>query len=246
MNINDFISANSASRFLGSSPTARTAANTGADGLARGLQKAESRIQTQVESTKVQLSAFGKLQSAVSQTQTSAKAAAGLSASAKTEDVKAAATKLVEAFNNTVDTAKGAASVAGETATGRNALRVGRDLTRTVTSDDSTLAALKQIGASVNADGKLVLDTAKFDAAQKTNATDVRNSLAKLGQQIDKTAQRELGNNGSLGSTVSALNQRSSTLKSQQADLASLQQTSAPSASGNPNPRNFGLAAYQN
>ncbi|MBK6999184.1 MAG: flagellar filament capping protein FliD [Rhodoferax sp.] len=243
MNINDFINANSASRFLGSSPAARTAAST--DGLSKGLQKAENRIQAQVDSTNVQLSAFGKLQSAVSQTQTSAKAAAGLSSSAKAEDVKTAATKLVDAFNNTIDTAKGAASAAGETATGRNATRVGRDLTRTVTSDDSTLAALKQIGASVNANGKLVLDTAKFDAAQKTNATDVRNSLVKLGQQIDKTALKELGNNGSVGSTVSALNQRSSTLKFQQASLASLQQTTGSSSSGS-NPRYFGLAAYQN
>lgn len=243
MNINDFISANSASRFLSSPPTARTAAST--DGLAKGLQKAENRIQAQVDSTNVQLSAFGKLQSAVSQTQTSAKAAAGLSASAKAEDVKTAASKLVDAFNTTIDTAKGTASVAGETATGRNALRVGRELTRAVTSDDSTLAALKQIGASVNADGKLVLDKAKFDAAQTANAADVRNNLVKLGQKIDKAALKELGSDGSVGSTVSTLSQRSSTLKSQQASLASLQQTTAPSTNGS-NPRYFGLAAYQN
>ncbi len=236
MNINDFVSANSASRFLGYAPAARTAAST--DGLAKGLQKAENRIQAQVESTNVQLSAFGKLQSAVSQTQTSAKAAAGLSSSAKAEDVKTAATKLVDAFNTTIDTAKGTASVAGETTTGRNALRVGRELTRAVTSDNSTLAALKQIGASVNTDGKLVLDKAKFDAAQTANATDVRNNLVKLGQKIDKTALKELGSDGSVGSTVSALNQRSSTLKSQQASLASLQQGA--------NPRYSGLAAYQN
>lgn len=225
MNINDFINANSAGRFLGATSAARTVAST--DGLAKGLQKAENRIQTQVESTNVQLSAFGKLQSAVAQTQTSAKAAAGLSSSAKTEDVKAAATNLVEAFNTTIDTAKGAAGAEGEAATGRNALRVGRDLTRAVASDDSTLAALKKIGASVNADGKLVLDKTKFDAAQTANATDVRNSLVALGQQIDKTARKELGSNGSLGSTVSALSQRSSTLKYQQASLASLQQTTA-------------------
>lgn len=225
MNINDFVSANSASRFLSTAPATRTAANT--DGLNRGLQKASNRIQAQVEGTNVQLSAFGKLQSAVAQTQTSAKAAAGLSASAKAEDVKTAATRLVEAFNTSIDTAKGAASAAGETATGRNALRVGRELTRAVASDGSTLTALKQIGASVNADGKLVLDKTKFDAAQTANATDVRNNLVKLGQKIDKAALKELGNDGSIGSTVSALNQRSSTLKYQQASLASLQQTSA-------------------
>lgn len=222
MNINDFIRANSASSFLGFTSATRTTAST--DSLASGLQKAENRIQAQVESTNVQFSAFGKLQSAVAQTQTNAKAAAGLSANAKTEDVKAVATKLVEAFNSTIDTAKGASSAAGETATGRNALRVGRDLTRAVASGDSTLAALKKIGASVGTDGKLVLDKAKFDAAQTANAADVRNSLVTLGQQIDKVARKELGSDGSVGSTVSALSQRSATLKFQQASLASLQQ----------------------
>ena len=70
------------------------------------------------------------------------------------------------------------------------------------------------------------LDVKKFDSAQATDPNIVRDTLAKVGQQVDKATSDELATGGKVTTSVTALTQRSAVLKSQQNVLASLQQTS--------------------
>jgi hypothetical protein len=246
MNINDFVLANRANSFLGTSGARAPGSMSSAAPI--GLQKAEKRIQSEVDVTTTQLSSFGKLKSAVSQAQVSSRALSGLSASSKSADVKTAAENFVSAFNNAINTAKETAAVPGDTAAVRGAGSVGKDLLRAVSLDSATTGALKKAGFSLNGDGNLVLNAKVFASEQKGNPSGLQETLAKIGQQVGKAATKNLASDGSVGVSMTSLNQRSTVLKSQQATLSSLQQQATSSVQGSANAGffNFGLTAYQN
>ena len=225
MNINDFVRANSAKTYLGLNPTTRVTASVNASGRS-GLEKADKRIQAQVDVTSAQLSSFGKLKSAVSEAQTASSALVNLSPTSTGAAQKTAAEKFVSAFNSAISTAKTTASVAGDTTANQRANRVAKDLSVAVSSDTATIDALKKIGFNLQSDGTLSLDAKKFDAAQASDPSSVKATLAKVGQQVDKTATQELASGGRVMTTVTSLTQRAALLKSQQNTLATLQQQS--------------------
>jgi hypothetical protein len=80
------------------------------------------------------------------------------------------------------------------------------------------------MGGSLGSDGRLLLDTQKFDLAQKTDPSDVRSTLTQLGKRAHQTAGLEMDSSGNVGIALSSLNQRTSILKSQKNTLASLSQ----------------------
>lgn len=225
MNINDFVIANASTKYTSKAVGTKTstpAADKVSAAATAGLEKAEKRIQAQVDFTSVQLSSFGKLKSSVSGAQLAAHALAGLSATTTSAAEKTAASGFVAAFNSALTTAKTTAAVPGETAATLSANRTSKDLQTGVSADRPTLDALKKIGFSVGTDGTLALDSKKFDTAQKADATGVRATLVKMGKQVDKTASQELAIGGNVGLSLFTLNQRSNALKSQQSALASL------------------------
>ena len=221
MNINDFVITNASSKYTSGQASAQAVSKVSA-ATAAGLEKAEKRIQAQADVTSVQLSSFGKLKSSVSGAQLAAQALGTLSPTATSAAEKTAATGFVTAFNAAVTTAKKTAEVPGETLATVSANRAGKDLQQAISADRPTLDALKKIGFSVGTDGTLALDSKKFEAAQKSDAAGVRATLVKIGKQVDKTASKELANDGNVGLSLSALNQRANMLKSQQSALASL------------------------
>ncbi|HOE40333.1 MAG TPA: hypothetical protein PLB25_01660 [Rhodoferax sp.] len=251
MNINDFVTANSASNYLGLNSSSRAATGVSATGQ-NSLARAEKRIQSQVDVTTAQLSSLGKLKSAVSGTQIAAQALGKLSATSTNAGAKTAAESFVTAFNSAIGTAKTASEATGEPSSSLSASRVGRDLVRTVSADTSTRDALKKIGFNLTSDGKLTLDASKFAAAQTGDAAAVNATLAKIGQQVDQTATRELASTGNVGTAVTSLNQRASVLKNQQSALATLQQTTPGAADNSAYSNafsgfgNLGLSAYKN
>ena len=246
MNINDIVTA-SASYAYQNTKTGTQAADAVNTGVQAGLQKAEKRIQSQVDVTTAQLSSFGKLKSAVSDTQLAARALGSLPANAKSADVKAAAVSFVGAFNSAINTAKTAAAVPGETAAAQRASVASRDLVRVVGSDIASKDALKKIGISLNSNGSMVLDAKKFEAEQLNNPAGVQAALSKLGQQVDKVASKELASDGSVGVSLKSLTQRASILKNQQASLAAMgQNTATAKNNGTMGFFGYGLSAYQN
>jgi flagellar capping protein FliD len=246
MNISDFVRANAANGYLASNSTATTGQAAKASG--QGLQKAEQRIQAMADTTSAQLSSFGKLKSAVSDAQTGARALVGFSTTTKPADVKTALTGFVNAFNAALTAAKTTTGVSGDAAASQSANRVNRDLQRSTSADTINLGTLKKIGVTAGADGKLAIDATKLGAALTANPTEVRDTLAKLGRQVEQAATKELATDGDVGKPLSALNQRSAVLKSQQATLASLSSQTAASTQPKPNSALFGygVSAYQN
>ncbi|MDD5031231.1 MAG: flagellar filament capping protein FliD [Rhodoferax sp.] len=246
MNISDIVQANSANKYLGLNSNAQALGSVSAVGQA-GLQKAEKRIQAQVDVTTAQLSSFGKLKSSVSGAQFAAHTLGNLTATSTTTAIKTAADSFVSAFNTAVTTAKTTAAVPGETAASQSAGRVAKNLSKTVSENTATIDSLKKIGFNMQPDGTLTLDAKKFADAQKADPVGVKATLAKMGQQVDKTATQELATSSNLSASVSSLNQRATVLKGQQSTLASLQQT--PTSTPNSNYAmygGFGLASYQN
>lgn len=245
MNINDFVQANSAKTFLGFNSKTQTT-----DAVSRagefGLQKAEKRLQTQVDITTTQLSSFGKLTSSVSGAQLAAHTLGALPAASTSTAIKAAVESFVSAFNTAITTARSTAAVPGETGASLSAGRVTKDLSRAVSDNTATIDSLKKIGFNLKSDGTLSLDVKKFDAAQKADPVSVKATLVQIGQQVDKTATKELATSGNLNASISSLNQRSAMLKSQQSTLTSLKQTASTTQSSRYSVNNgFGLSAYQ-
>jgi hypothetical protein len=246
MNINDIVQANSANKYLGLNSNAQASSSVSAVGQA-GLQKAEKRIQAQVDVTTAQLSLLGKLKSSVSGAQLAAHALGNLTATSTTTTIKKAADTFVSAFNTAVTTAKTTAAVPGETAASQSAGRVAKNLSKTVSENTAAIDSLKKIGFNRQSDGTLTLDTKKFADAQKADPVSVKATLTKMGQQVDKAATQELATSSNLSASVSSLNQRATVLKGQQSTLASLQQTPTSTSTNNYSMYGgFGLASYQN
>lgn len=245
MNINDFVRANTARTYLDRQFSVQAAGGVSSAEQV-GLHKAERRIQSQADITTTQLSSFGKLKSSVSDTQLVAKTLGSLPAASSNAAIKTATDGFVSAFNSAITTANSTATVPGELAASRSAGRVAGDLTRSVSDNTETIDSLKKIGLSLQTDGTLTLDAKKFDAAQKADATGVRATLIKVGQQVDKAATQELATSGNVSSPMASLNQRAAVLKSQQSAIASLQAVSTSRQSSSyPMYGGFGLAAYQ-
>ncbi|MCX7277191.1 MAG: flagellar filament capping protein FliD [Burkholderiales bacterium] len=254
MNINDFVKANAVALYLGTNASQQTAnsGSAGKTGLAAqpGFQKAEKRIQAQVDVATAQLSSFGKLKSALSDVQTAGQGLAALpgggGSTGKPAAQKAALGQFVAAYNAAIDSAKAAASVTGDGAATQSALRTIKDLLHAVNAKNGSQSVLGQLGLDLGANGKLVLDANAFEAAQKADPAAVAQGLGALGQQVAATSTQELAMDGHLGLYLSSLAQRTSILKSQQGMLASLGLYSSTSqASSTGGAYDFGLAAYR-
>ena len=210
MNINDFAKANAVALYLGTyaSPP------TGSTGLSAqpGFQKAEKRIQAQVDVATAQLSSFGKLKSSLSELQAVGQGLAGLASATTSAAQKAAANQFVSAFNAAIDSAKAAATVAGDAAATQSALRSIKDLVHAVNANAATTGALQQLGINLGSNGKLALDSRSFEAAQKADPAAVSRSLAVVGKQVADASTQELAMDGHLGLYLSALAQRASIL----------------------------------
>jgi flagellar capping protein FliD len=244
MNINDFVKANAVALYLGTNASQQTG-NTGLSAQP-GFQRAEKRIQAQVDVATAQLSSFGKLKAALSDVQTVGQALATTSSTAKPAAQKTALGQFVTAYNAAIDSAKAAASVTGDGAATQSALRTIKDLLHAVNAKNGSQSVLGQLGLDLGANGKLVLDANAFEAAQKADPAAVAQGLGALGQQVSAASTQELAMDGHLGLYLSSLAQRASILKSQQGMLASLglySSTSQGSSTGGA--YDFGLAAYR-
>jgi flagellar hook-associated protein 2 len=214
MDITSISNAAAAGRLL----NARASSPGGTDKVAGALQLASKRIQQQRDTTSVQVSSFGKLQSSVADTQTAAKALSDPKQISTDADVKKVAGNFVTSFNNSIKASR--VNIDTQTSARENisAKKADADLRQSVTKVPTVVADLKAIGITQQKDGSLAIDKTKFDAAIQSDATGVRSALDKLGLQVDKTATKQLASSGNIGSSVNSLNDRASRLASQQAD----------------------------
>jgi hypothetical protein len=252
MNISDIATSIRANAMLsGRSTTAGSTASssvTATDPIAQTFAQANKRVQQQLDVTSAQLSSFGKLKSAFADVQGAAKALSNPKASATDADISQAATDFVKAFNSALKTAQTSQTQATSTQEVIGARRAQTDLRRVLGSDSSLSSSLKGIGITQLSDGSLAIDATKFQAATKANASDLRATIAKLGQQGQAVATRELADSGNVGGAIKALSTQSNSLKArqseQQAALASFQQFAKPQSNPFGSSASNGLAAY--
>lgn len=248
MNINSLLNLSGNGLWGSGSNTSSSQATSASSPLAQALAKATQRIQSDVDSTKAQLSSFGVLKSAVSSGQLAAQALTQLSSASTESGITQAAGNFFNAFNSTIAAAKTSASAAGNTSALQNATRVNRDLRSALSSDVSTRDALKKLGFSLQSDGTLKHDVPQFAAALKADPGAVRAALGKIGQQVSAAASQELAVNGNVSDALSKLNVRSTALAAQQKALTAAAQTGAtttPTASAYQASIDKSLAAYR-
>jgi flagellar hook-associated protein 2 len=188
------------------------------------LTPATKRITEQLDSTKVQLSAYGQIKSAVSGVQASA-SALGTSAISKTAtpaDVVKAAKAFVDSYNQArqaITTAvTGTGGKVGALASDMRAAKAGNDLANALTGSTSA-NDLKQAGISLNKDGSLALDTAALTQSLASKPTETKSILTRLSQQEGSSAGKALASTGNVGGSINSLTNRSEKLSSQQAML---------------------------
>jgi flagellar capping protein FliD len=229
----------------------RTKAQSSVDPITQAFQNADKRVQLQRESVSVQLSSFGRLKSSFSETQTASRALSDTKQPVTDADLTKTTNNFIKAFNTAAQTARSVAIPKGALTDNSRARAAENDLSRTISADSTATSDLKKIGVTQQQDGTLAIDQNKFNAALKTNPDAVRSTLSAIGQQVDRTATRELANSGNIGSSVSSLDNRAKKLENQQAEqqalaVASWQTTSAQTS--NPNnslsSQNTGAAAY--
>lgn len=189
------------------------------------LAPVTKRLNQQIESTKVQLSAYGQIKSAFS---TAQGAAAGLNTAAQSKtatnvDIEKAAQAFVSAYNQAATTVNSAinptAGQSGALASDLRAKFAGNGLARAA-SGAASAADLKQAGISRNTDGTLSFDAKVLQQSLQANPSEAKATLAKIGQAVDTATSRELGGSGNVGGSVTNLSKREEVLSSQQAQLA--------------------------
>jgi flagellar capping protein FliD len=203
----------------------QTTAVTSTDPIQKGLERASARLESQRQTTNVQLSAYGQVKSGFSRIEEAGKSLA------KAETLTAADTKkalqsLVTAYN---DTRSAAASTApGYAGNAANALR------RTA-STNSMRADLQSLGITQKSDSSLAIDTKKLDQALAANPTTAKEATARVGGQLQQSAARSLSEGGGISKTLNSLNSRVQQIEGQQSGLqglASVQQTAGNSKTG--------------
>ena len=239
------ISSMTSTAVLGSKYGANTL-SVASNPIAQAFDNASKRIGKQLESTNVQVSAFGQIKSGFANLQSAGNSLSSLNKISTDNDVKNAAQSFVDAFNNTSSVlsinTRGAGNASGALANNSNALLAGYDLKRTLTSGSNT-AELKKIGISVSSSGTLSLDTKVLGNALTANPTAVKETLAKVGNQLAQVSSKEL--TGNIGSAVNTLSNRAKDLETQQtaqqnaaSSLLSIQQQGSSSGAS------VGIAAY--
>lgn len=218
------------------------------------LAPATQRIGRQLESTNVQLSAYGQIKGAFggAQTASTALTTSATSKTATNSDIEKAAQAFVTAYNQAAQTVASATSSStkqtGALSSDLRARSAGTDLSRSLTGG-SGLADLKQAGITLNKNGTLSLDTKVLQSALQTSGTQTKSSLASLGQQVSSVTSRELASTGNVGASVGKLTSRAQTLTAQQSSLgkqaASLQSALEKQSTTLNYATANGLAAYR-
>ena len=216
MSISQILGTRTSSAATGSQITTKAAA--AASPITASINKSTTKLQAQLTTATANLSTLGKFKASVSVSQMSAKSLTSLKDPSTSVEVKKALTTFISDFNNMVASTQTAAADTSGVNT------ISRGMTRAMTADFSRVDALRQMGFTKASDGSLKLDTAKFEAAFKASATSVKDTLAKVGQMVDKAASKELASDGQISNSMSALGSKSSALQLQQSALLKVAQ----------------------
>jgi flagellar hook-associated protein 2 len=182
---------------------------------------ASQRITQKIDSTNVQLSAFGQINSGFANVQSASKVLVTPPKNSTSADVVNAVQNFAKAYNTAttaVSTAvNGTANEKGALANNYQARFAGSDL-KSVLANSTNVTDLSKIGVSVNKDGTLAVDTKVLQASIQANPDAVNATLAKIGQQAGQVTTKDLSKTGNVGGSVNMLSGTSKTLQAQAAE----------------------------
>lgn len=219
------------------------------DPIQQAFKRSSRRVEADIASTQVQLSAYGQLKAAFADVQS---AAATLTAANKPQAIdatKKAAQGLTDAYNRAIKTVRDATDTRrpGSLADDDRARAAANELQHTLAANGA-LGDLKKIGITRATDGSLKLDGEKLDKALTTDPDRTRTTLTRTAQRLDRTATVELSDSGRIGNRLDSLVARARTLEARQTE----QQEQAKAAQRTVETRatelsvalNGGIAAY--
>lgn len=194
--------------------------------VASALRQPAEAVGREIESTRVQLSAFSRVQSAAAEVQSSARQLQKTGEKTSVTEAKKAAQAFVQAYNDqrsaliqtggTAESGSGKASVGAVGATGNDGrAAVASSQLRRLTSEQAP--ALREAGIRVERDGSLSVDAKALESAFNTNPKAVTQALGQVGRAAEATATRQLAENGSVNSAMKTLENRVGQLESRQA-----------------------------
>ncbi len=192
-------------------------------------QKSVDRLNRNVESTRVQLSAYGQVKSATAEVETAGKSLQKLAANSSFDDFRKAVQGLAAAVNNeraAVNRTTGAANSENATAGALSgdfrvrgaAGQIQRALQGNAGANEK---ALRQLGISVAQNGTVSVDSKKLEQAFAANPGQVSETLNNIGKGVAETATRQLSAGGNVGSGINRLNERLNGLQQSQFDYQS-------------------------
>lgn len=227
-----------------------TFATAGVSHVADVLAQANKRVEQKLDATKVQLSAFGQINSGFADVQSASKALSDPKKTGTATDVEKTVQAFAAAFNNaakTVSTAiNGMGKESGVLANDVHARLAANDLKSVVTSGSNT-ADLKKIGISMNKDGTMSVDAKALQSAIQANPDAVKDILANVGQQAEQVSTKDLAKTGNIGGAVNTLSGRAKSLETQSAEqqkLASASQAAVQQQSAKMGSATSSIAAY--
>lgn len=221
-----------------------------ASAVDRAFKDSSTRVEQKLATTQVKLSTLGQIKGALGEVQGAGIFAADAKNTATANDAKKAAKGLVDAYNkaNRALAAATDAKRAGALTDDGRTLATAADLRRSL-NDGDTLGDLKKIGIVQNKDGSLSLDNRAFDRALQTNREQTRTALTRAATRIERTASRELADNGNLAASADTATARLRALETQQTQqqdqVTDTQRVIEQQAKQVDNVIAGGLAAYQ-
>lgn len=192
------------------------------DRVSSALRQPSEALSREIESTRVQLSSLGQVQSATAGLQSAAIKLRDLPESAVVGEAKKAAEAFVQAYNDQRtalagaggDVARrGSAQAIGATGVDGRVAVAASQASR-LTGDQGT--ALREAGIRVERDGSLSVDAKALESAFNANPKAVTQALGQVGRAAEAMTTRQLSENGSVGAAVRTLENRTQQLENRQ------------------------------
>ena len=205
--------------------TANLAARTAqVDAVRTPEQKPLERLQKNVESTKVQLSALGQVKSATAQVETAANALQDKTRLSNAGDVQKAVQNFANAVNSQQNTVRQTVRNDNRSEPGALAnearVRASTQETRRAVQGPTggNEAALRQIGVTFSAQGEVRVDSKKLEQAFQANPNQVTETLNRVGKETAEVSRKQLSDSGAVGGSINRLNERLGSLQQNQND----------------------------
>jgi len=207
--------------------------------VAEASRKPLERLSQQVDSTRVQLSAFGQVKSATAQVE----ATAGKLQESGSLSSAASAAKVLQNF---ADAANNQVKAVRQDALPVGSARTANELRRALEGPVGTRRdELKQIGLSIDQTGSIKVDAKVFEKAYQTDPSKVKATLEEIGKAASSVAGRQLSEGGAVGGSISRLTEKLGNIERSQADYQSRLQQSQRTVDEQERRNNLALAASQ-